>query len=52
MRSRVAQSPGVARNLGDGIVALLTEAGLGDAREVEHVDHLFGRVTFVQATRS
>ncbi len=51
LRSRVAQSPAVARNLGDGIVALLVEAGFGDAREVEHVDHRFGRVTFVQATR-
>jgi ubiquinone/menaquinone biosynthesis C-methylase UbiE len=51
VRSRVAQSPAVARNLGDGIVALLAEAGFADAREVEHVDHRFGRVTFVQATR-
>lgn len=51
VRSRVAQSPAVARNLGDGIVALLAEAGFTDAREVEHVDHRFGRVTFVQATR-
>jgi len=49
-RSRVAQSPAVARNLGDGIVALLVEAGFGDAREVEHLDHRFGRVTIVQAT--
>ncbi|HEX8972652.1 class I SAM-dependent methyltransferase [Oryzihumus sp.] len=51
VRSRVAQSPAVARNLGDGIVALLAEAGFGDAREVAHVDHRFGRVSFVQATR-
>jgi len=51
IRSRVAQSPVLARNLGDGIVALLAGAGFGDAREVEHVDHRFGRVTFVQATR-
>lgn len=51
VRSRVAQSPAVARNLDDGIVTLLTEAGFGDAREVEHVDHRFGRVTVVQATR-
>jgi len=49
--SRVAQSPAVARNLGHGIVALLAEAGFADAREVEHVDHRFGPVTFVQATR-
>jgi SAM-dependent methyltransferase len=51
MRSRVAHSPIVARNHGDGIVALLTKAGFGDAREVAHADHRFGRITFVQATR-
>jgi SAM-dependent methyltransferase len=51
IRSRVAQSPALARNLGDGTVALLAAAGFGDAREVEHVDHRFGQVTFVQATR-
>ena len=51
VRSSVARTPAVARNLGDGIVALLVEAGFADAREVEHVDHRFGRVTFVQATR-
>jgi len=51
VRSRVARSPAVARNLGDGIVALLAEAGFADAREVDHVDHRFGRVTFVKATR-
>jgi hypothetical protein len=26
------------------------DAGFGDAREVAHADHRFGRVTFVQAT--
>jgi ubiquinone/menaquinone biosynthesis C-methylase UbiE len=51
VRSRVARSAVVARNLDNGIVALLTEAGFADAREVEHVDHRFGRMTFVQATR-
>jgi SAM-dependent methyltransferase len=51
MRSRVAHSPVVARNHGDCIVALLAETGFGDAREVAHADHRFGRVTFVQATR-
>lgn len=51
MRSRVARSPVVARNHGDGIVALLAEAGFGDAGEVAHADYRFGRVTFVQATR-
>lgn len=51
VRSRVTPAPAVVRNLGDGIVALLVEAGFGDAREVDHIDHRFGRVTFVQATR-
>lgn len=51
VRSRLRQSPAVARNLGDGIVALLVDAGFADAREVEHVDHRFGPITFVQATR-
>ena len=51
VRSRMGRSPAVARNLGDGIVALLAEAGFADAREVYHVDHRFGRVAFVQATR-
>ncbi|MPY98690.1 MAG: methyltransferase domain-containing protein [Actinophytocola sp.] len=52
MRSRVAQNPVVARNLGNGIVTLLAEAGFDDAREVDHVDHRFGRVTIVRATRT
>jgi ubiquinone/menaquinone biosynthesis C-methylase UbiE len=51
MRSRVAHSPVVARNHGNGIVALLTDAGFGDAQEVAHADLSYGRVTFVQATR-
>ena len=51
IRFRVARTPAMARNLGDGIVALLVEAGFADAHEVDHVDHRFGRVTFVQATR-
>jgi ubiquinone/menaquinone biosynthesis C-methylase UbiE len=48
--SRAAQSQAVARNLGDGIVSLLVGAGFRDAHEVEHLDHRFGRITFVQAT--
>jgi SAM-dependent methyltransferase len=51
LRSRVARTPALARNSGDGVVALLAEAGIGDAREVAHVDHRFGRISFVQATR-
>jgi len=51
VRSRAAHNPAVARNLDNAIVTLLAGAGFGDAREVGHVDHRVGRVTFVQATR-
>jgi ubiquinone/menaquinone biosynthesis C-methylase UbiE len=51
VRSRMTQRPQVSRDLGDGIVALLATAGFGDAHEADHVDHRFGRVTFVSATR-
>ena len=51
VRARLAQNPAVARNLDDGIVTLLAEGGFGHAREVGHLDHRLGRVTFVQATR-
>jgi ubiquinone/menaquinone biosynthesis C-methylase UbiE len=53
-RPRAAQIPTLAANHGDGgdgIVTLLAEAGFGKVREVEHADHRFGRVSFVQATR-
>lgn len=50
-RTRVAHSPVVARNHENGIVTLLADAGFPDSREVTHLDHRFGRVTFVQATR-
>jgi ubiquinone/menaquinone biosynthesis C-methylase UbiE len=51
LRSRTARNPVVARNHGNGIITLLTEAGFDDVREVAHSEHRFGRVTFVQATR-
>jgi ubiquinone/menaquinone biosynthesis C-methylase UbiE len=51
LRSRVARNSTVARNLDNGIVALLAEAGFSDAGEVEHLEHTFGPITFVQATR-
>jgi ubiquinone/menaquinone biosynthesis C-methylase UbiE len=51
IRSRAVNNPAVARDHDDGIVTLLAEAGFGDAREIAHADHRFGRVTFVQATR-
>jgi SAM-dependent methyltransferase len=34
------------------LVRLLADAGFTDAREVEHVEHRFGPITFVQATRA
>ncbi|WIX98413.1 class I SAM-dependent methyltransferase [Amycolatopsis mongoliensis] len=51
LRFRVERNPQVAANHGDGIVALLADAGFGDAREAAHADHRLGRITFVQATR-
>lgn len=39
------------RNLDNGIVSLLTDAGFTDAREIDHIDHRFGPITIVQATR-
>jgi SAM-dependent methyltransferase len=50
-RSRMTQNPAVARNQGDALVELFADAGFADAREVEHVDHRLGRISFVQATR-
>jgi ubiquinone/menaquinone biosynthesis C-methylase UbiE len=38
-------------NFDSGIIDLLVEAGFAEAREVDHLDHRFGRVSFVQATR-
>jgi hypothetical protein len=34
------------------LVRLLTDAGEPGVREVEHVEHRFGPITFVQATRA
>jgi len=51
LRSRVARNSTVARNLDNGIVALLAGVGFGDAGEVEHLEHTFGPITLVQATR-
>ncbi|AYY14854.1 class I SAM-dependent methyltransferase [Actinobacteria bacterium YIM 96077] len=51
MRSRKAHGPAVAGNPDNDIPALLAGAGFDAAREVDHVDHRFGRITFVQATR-
>ncbi|EGD40925.1 UbiE/COQ5 methyltransferase [Nocardioidaceae bacterium Broad-1] len=39
------------RNLDNGIVTILTEAGFTDAREIDHIEHRFGPITIVQATR-
>lgn len=51
-RSAVAANPHTARNLDGGLVRLLTDAGFADAREVDRVEHRFGPITFVQATRA
>jgi len=47
----VAADPHAARNLDGGLVHLLADAGFTDAREVDRVEHRFGPITFVQATR-
>ena len=39
------------RNLDNAIVNLLTDAGFTDAREVDHIEHKYGPITIVQATR-
>jgi len=48
---RAARRSTVVGNFDGGIVDLLADAGFTDAREVDHLDHRFGRVSFVQATR-
>ncbi|WP_454860567.1 class I SAM-dependent methyltransferase [Promicromonospora soli] len=50
-RSSVATNAHTARNLEGGLVRLLADAGFADAREVDHLEHRFGPITFVQATR-
>jgi hypothetical protein len=30
---------------------MLSDAGFTDAREIDHIDHRFGPITIVQATR-
>lgn len=47
----VADNPHTARNLEGGLLRLLADAGFADAREVAHVEHRYGPITFVQATR-
>lgn len=39
------------RNLDNGIVTLLSGAGFTDARAIDHIEHRFGPITIVQATR-
>jgi ubiquinone/menaquinone biosynthesis C-methylase UbiE len=51
LHSRGARRAAASRELGDGLVPLLAGAGFGDAREVGHLDHRFGRLTIVQGTR-
>lgn len=51
-RAAVAGNPHTARNREGGLVRLLTDAGFTDACEVEHVEHRYGPITFVQANRA
>ncbi|GAA6525361.1 class I SAM-dependent methyltransferase [Intrasporangium sp. DVR] len=41
-----------SQSVGSGIVSLLAAAGFEDAREVAHLDHRFGPITFVRASRA
>lgn len=50
IRSSVAPNLPMPSDVND-IVTLIAGAGFSDAREVAQIDHRFGRVTFVQATR-
>lgn len=50
-RTRSVRRRAAVQRLGNGIVALLAGAGFDDANEVGHVDHRFGRITFVRAVR-
>ncbi|PUB28688.1 methyltransferase family protein [Promicromonospora sp. AC04] len=50
--SAVAANPHTARNLEGGLLRLFTDAGFTDAREIAHVEHRYGPITFVQATRA
>lgn len=51
-RSAVAADPHTARNLDGGLLRLLADAGFTDAREVAGIEHRFGPLTVVQATRA
>ncbi|MGH3351105.1 MAG: class I SAM-dependent methyltransferase [Nocardioides sp.] len=50
-RRRHGMNAYTERNLDNAIVSLLTDAGFADAREVDHIEHRFGPITIVQATR-
>ncbi|GHH71234.1 class I SAM-dependent methyltransferase [Promicromonospora soli] len=50
--SALAANPHTARNFAGGLVQLLADAGFTDAREIERVEHRYGPITFVQATRA
>lgn len=50
-QSVAAADPRTAQQVEGGLVRLLADAGFTDAREVDHVEHRFGPLTFVQATR-
>lgn len=49
--SRPTRRPQLAANVGDDLVRLFVDAGFGDVQEVGRIDHRYGPVSFVQATR-
>ena len=49
--SGVAANPHTARNLEGGLLRLLADVGEPGVREVDRVQHRYGPLTFVQATR-
>lgn len=51
LRSRVSRGAAMAEHLSQDLPSLLRDAGFGDAREIEHLDHRSGRIAIVQATR-
>lgn len=50
-RARRGEKQAMPHDLGDGLIPLLAGAGFTDVREVDHAEHRFGRVSFVQAMR-
>jgi SAM-dependent methyltransferase len=51
-KAGLAANPHIAQGFAGGLLSLLTDAGFTDVREVARVEHRFGPITFVQATRT